>query len=145
MYSVMLAAMLTTTSATPEWGCHGCYSCHGCSGYSFCHGCYGCYGGWSCYGVALPHHGYWTGTPAGVMAPENVSPKAEETPLPKEEMPKMPKNKIEELLPAFRFIQIQAFDVGLEAAVRVHVVGILREGGLDEAVLLRPIFRILRE
>ena len=38
MYSVMLAAMLTTTSATPEWGCHGCY---GCSGYTYCHGCCG--------------------------------------------------------------------------------------------------------
>jgi uncharacterized protein (TIGR03000 family) len=57
MYSVMLAAMLTTTSATPEWGCHGCY---GCSGYTYCHGCCGgCYcggynafsycGGCSCY------------------------------------------------------------------------------------------------
>ncbi len=65
MYSVMLAAMLTTTSATPEWGCHGCYgcsgchSCYGCSGYTYCHGCCGgCYGyscnafswGCSCYG-----------------------------------------------------------------------------------------------
>jgi uncharacterized protein (TIGR03000 family) len=63
MYSVMLAAMLTTTSATPEWGCHGCscYSCYnvnaftcgcsyGCSCYG-CWGCHGCCGGcWGCYG-----------------------------------------------------------------------------------------------
>lgn len=59
MYSVMLAAMLTTTSATPEWGCYGCHGCYGCTGYSSwhgCHGCSGCYGynafSSSCYGCA---------------------------------------------------------------------------------------------
>src|SRR5262245_2417760 len=45
MYSVVLAAVLTTGANTPEWG-HGCFGCHG------CHGCFGCYGGnaFSCYG-----------------------------------------------------------------------------------------------
>jgi uncharacterized protein (TIGR03000 family) len=82
MYSVMLAAMLTTTSATPEWGCYGCSGCHGysfchgcsCGGYGYgynafsygcscygcscsgcwgCSGCYGCYGCSGCYGVVV--------------------------------------------------------------------------------------------
>lgn len=64
MYSVILATMLTTTTATPSWGwgcwgckgcgcscsCYGCWGCHGCWG--GCHGCWGCscYGGWGCYG-----------------------------------------------------------------------------------------------
>jgi len=50
MYSVVLAAMLTTTPATPQWGwgCHGCHGCHGCWSCHGCHGCYGCWG--SCYG-----------------------------------------------------------------------------------------------
>jgi len=62
MYSVVVAAMLTTASATPAWwgchgGCFGCHGCHGCYGGSSwgCHGCYGgcngCYGGCNgCYG-----------------------------------------------------------------------------------------------
>jgi uncharacterized protein (TIGR03000 family) len=64
MYSVVLAAALTTGSATPDWifghgcfGCHGCYGCsggcHGCNGCGGCWGCYGCYGCggcWGCYG-----------------------------------------------------------------------------------------------
>jgi uncharacterized protein (TIGR03000 family) len=49
MYSVVLAAVLTTGTATPDWhksfGCQGCSGCTGCVG---CHGCYGCGGG--CYG-----------------------------------------------------------------------------------------------
>jgi uncharacterized protein (TIGR03000 family) len=62
MYSVMLAAALTTGSATPDWGWHsGCYGCYGCSGcYGCCggvyvnafscHGCSGCYGCYGCCG-----------------------------------------------------------------------------------------------
>jgi uncharacterized protein (TIGR03000 family) len=58
MYSVVVAAMLTTASATPAWGCHGCYGgcygCHGCWGGCYggsCWGCHGCYGGcWGCHG-----------------------------------------------------------------------------------------------
>lgn len=79
MYSVVLAAMLTTTPATPSfgWGCKGCCSCWGCSGCSCsgcwgchgchgcwgCHGCHGCYGcggycgGWSCYGSSCSCYG----------------------------------------------------------------------------------------
>lgn len=57
MYSLILATMLTTGSATPSWGghgwycsggCHGCWSCKGCHGCWGCHGCYGC----SCYGCS---------------------------------------------------------------------------------------------
>jgi uncharacterized protein (TIGR03000 family) len=57
MYSVVLAAVLTTGAGTPAWGfgCHGChggcYGCHGC--YGGCYGCYGCYGGcYGCYGCS---------------------------------------------------------------------------------------------
>jgi len=65
MYSVMLAAMLTTTSATPEWGCHGCYGCcGGCVGYygynafSSCRGCCGgCWGCSGCYGPVVVYGG----------------------------------------------------------------------------------------
>src|SRR5262249_18406604 len=49
MYSVVLAAMLTTGEATPAWGwgCRGCYGCWGCGGcYGGCWGCRGCYGCW---------------------------------------------------------------------------------------------------
>jgi len=62
MYTLVLAAMLTTGEVTPDfgrgcWGCSGCYGgCHGCYGNAFschgccggCFGCYGCCGG--CYG-----------------------------------------------------------------------------------------------
>jgi uncharacterized protein (TIGR03000 family) len=81
MYSVVLAAMLTTGPAqAPEWfGCHGCHGCcggfcHGCcGGYNafsccggFCHGCCGgyssccggCYG--SCYGGSGGYPSYWS-------------------------------------------------------------------------------------
>jgi uncharacterized protein (TIGR03000 family) len=46
MYSIVLATMLTTGAAAPDFGrgCHGC--CGGC--YGCCGGCYGCWGG--CYG-----------------------------------------------------------------------------------------------
>ena len=71
MYSVVMAALLTTGSMTPAWGngCHGCHGCHGCFGcfggcygsYNAfsCSGCYGCCGGcWSnCYGC---HGGCWS-------------------------------------------------------------------------------------
>lgn len=55
MYSVVLAAMLTTGADTPAWGkggwynYSGCWGCHGCRG--SCFGCYGCYGGCGgCFG-----------------------------------------------------------------------------------------------
>ena len=53
MYSIVLATMLTTGAAAPEFGhgCHGCCGgCYGCCGgcYGCCGGCYGCCGG--CYG-----------------------------------------------------------------------------------------------
>jgi uncharacterized protein (TIGR03000 family) len=67
MYSVVLAAMLTTGPAqAPEWfGCHGCHGC--CGGYNafsccggFCHGCCGgCYG--SCHGCCGGYFpAYWS-------------------------------------------------------------------------------------
>lgn len=60
MYSVVLAAMLTTGTATPAWGgkgwynygCGGCFGCVGCRGCYGCGGCYGCYGCGGCYGCA---------------------------------------------------------------------------------------------
>ncbi|MBY0528335.1 MAG: TIGR03000 domain-containing protein [Gemmataceae bacterium] len=59
MYSVVLAAMLTTAPATPQWH-HGCHGCHGC--WSSCHGCYSCYGCWGCYGCSGCWGGYgWGG------------------------------------------------------------------------------------
>jgi uncharacterized protein (TIGR03000 family) len=54
MYSIVLAAALTTGTAAPAhggfFGCHGCHG--GCSGWSCCGGCYGsaCYGGGSGWG-----------------------------------------------------------------------------------------------
>ena len=58
MYSVVLAAMLSTTPATPQWhhGCHGCHGCWGCYG---CYGCYGCWGGGWAYGY--PAYYGWGG------------------------------------------------------------------------------------
>lgn len=69
MYSVVLAAMLTTTSTAPAWGgggwynYGGCYGCSGCRGGCFgCYGCGGCYGCWGssygCYGC----NGCWGGS-----------------------------------------------------------------------------------
>jgi uncharacterized protein (TIGR03000 family) len=116
---VLMAAITSGHAATGEWhaksGCRGCYGCYGGypgSGYNYmaasgyqsafsvyapvagagvfgCYGCYGCYGGWSCYGVPLPGHGYWSERPAGTAAPDRS--KIEETPLPKEQVP-LPKN-----------------------------------------------------
>ena len=58
MYSVMLAAMLTTTtSATPDWGCHGCCGCHGYAYNAFSCSCYGCYGCHGCCGGCYGCHG----------------------------------------------------------------------------------------
>ena len=66
MYSLVLATMITTGTATPSWGCHGCYGCGGCwsnafSGCCGCYGgCYGCYGGcYGCYGGG--YGGYYGG------------------------------------------------------------------------------------
>ena len=57
MYSIVLAAVLTTGGATPEWHNFGCHGCHGCVGATYnafscggCHGCYGCGGCYGCYG-----------------------------------------------------------------------------------------------
>lgn len=68
MYSIVLATLLTTSAAAPDFGrgcygccggCHGYYSCccggcYGCSG-----GCYGCCGG--CYGSTVYFSGYGVG------------------------------------------------------------------------------------
>lgn len=51
MYTIVLAAFLTTGSEVPDFGRRG--GCHGCGG-GGCYGCWGggCYGGWGggCYG-----------------------------------------------------------------------------------------------
>jgi uncharacterized protein (TIGR03000 family) len=71
MYSVVLATMMATTPAAPDWHGHGCYggnafSCYGCCGYTSCYGCcgytscYGCCGYASCYGCCgsyVPYYG----------------------------------------------------------------------------------------
>jgi uncharacterized protein (TIGR03000 family) len=55
MYSIVLATMLTTGTAAPDWGCRGC--CGGCFG---CHGCWGCCGGcWGGWGGCFGCHGCW--------------------------------------------------------------------------------------
>src|SRR5262249_27284084 len=73
MYSLVLATMLTTGAATPDWrfGCHGCCGgccggCWGCCGGCWgccggCGGCYGCCGGcWGgCYGWSSGCYGCW--------------------------------------------------------------------------------------
>jgi uncharacterized protein (TIGR03000 family) len=41
MYGVMLAAMMTTASATPDWGCHHVQVGYGCYVWSTGRGCYG--------------------------------------------------------------------------------------------------------
>ncbi len=59
MYSVVLATMLTTGTATPSF-CHkycGCYSsCHS-SCFTSGYGCWGCWGGWGNWGC----HGCYSG------------------------------------------------------------------------------------
>ena len=72
MYSIVLATMLTTGTAAPEWfhGCHGCCGgcwgccggCYGCCGgcWGCCGGCYGCCGGcWGCWGCCGGCYGCW--------------------------------------------------------------------------------------
>lgn len=73
MYSIVLATMLTTGGAAPEWhwGCHGCCGgCYGCCGgcYGCCGGCWGCWGCGGCYGCygwasfwPYPLHGWGYG------------------------------------------------------------------------------------
>ncbi len=74
MYSVVLAAVLTTGGAAPDWhfGCCGCcggctgnaFSCYGCSG-----GCYGCCGG-CCGGYYAPaYYGCCGGCHGGYYGP----------------------------------------------------------------------------
>jgi uncharacterized protein (TIGR03000 family) len=84
MYSLVLATMLTTGAATPDWrfgccggccgGCYGCCGgCWGCCGgcYGCCGGCYGCWGG--CYGGCYGCYGCY-GCCGGVVAPGAVAP-----------------------------------------------------------------------
>jgi len=74
MYSIVLATMLTTGAAAPDWGCRGCCGgccgcwggwggCWGCWGgcWGCCGGCWGCYGGW---GGGWPAYGWGGGWPA---------------------------------------------------------------------------------
>src|SRR5262249_54023821 len=69
MYSVVLAAMLTTGGTAPAW--HGCHGCHGCCGGRYgnpfsCHGWHGCFGGRSgCYGCCGGCYGCWGGGCSG--------------------------------------------------------------------------------
>lgn len=75
MYSIVLATMLTTGVAAPEWrhgccgGCWGCCGgCYGCCGGCWgCGGCYGCCGGcWGgCYGCCGGCWGGWYGCCGG--------------------------------------------------------------------------------
>lgn len=77
MYSVVLAAMLTTQPAAPQWGWHhGCHGCHGCWSCWGCYGCWGgCYGygwggygyGWGGYGYGWGGYGYWGGCYGGAF------------------------------------------------------------------------------
>jgi uncharacterized protein (TIGR03000 family) len=50
MYSVVLATMLTTATAVPDWGCRGCRGCGCHSCWTCCGGCFGCSNCWGCYG-----------------------------------------------------------------------------------------------
>lgn len=60
MYTIVLATMLTTGTAAPDWGCRGC--CGGCGGCWGCMGCYGCCGGcWGCWGGCWGCYGCWGG------------------------------------------------------------------------------------
>jgi uncharacterized protein (TIGR03000 family) len=71
MYSVVLAALMTTQGASPAWGhgCWGCHGCHGCCGgynafsYGCCGGCWGCCGGCcgGCWGCCGGCWGCWGG------------------------------------------------------------------------------------
>ena len=67
-----------------------------------CRGCYGCYGGWSCYGVPLPGHGYWS-----EPVPGTDKKKVEETPPPREQVP-APKEKKKEQVRARLTIDVPA-------------------------------------
>ncbi|HXG11438.1 MAG TPA: TIGR03000 domain-containing protein [Gemmataceae bacterium] len=103
MYSVVLAAALTTGVSAPDcwfrhgchgcyggWGCHGCYGCyggwvcHGCYGGWWCNGCFGCYGGWACHGCY-----------GGIYAPMYYAPAAPPAGAPPAPEP-APKPKLEE-------------------------------------------------
>ncbi len=124
--------------ASPWNGCQGNYygvhstfsvyapvACVGCFG---CTGCYGCYGGWSCYGVALPHHGYWNECPPGVVVPERKKDELniEETPLPKEQKAK-PKSEKQARV---------SFEV--PATARVYIDGQLMKSGAGKRVFQTP-------
>jgi uncharacterized protein (TIGR03000 family) len=83
MYTLVLAALLTTGNQAPDWGCrggcHGCWGgCRGCWGgcYGCWGGCYGCWGG--CYGCGGGCFGcYGCGGCGGmVVAPATVAPVA---------------------------------------------------------------------
>lgn len=61
MFSVVLATVMTASTAAPSWGkcygCKGCWGCHGCWGCACSCSCYGCWGcsGCGCWGC----HGCW--------------------------------------------------------------------------------------
>jgi uncharacterized protein (TIGR03000 family) len=69
MYTIVLATMLTTGTAAPDWGCRGCYGCCGgcwgcCGGcWGCCGGCWGCCGGgcWGCCGGCYGCYGCYGG------------------------------------------------------------------------------------
>lgn len=59
MYSVILAAMLTTTADVPQQSCTGYGSCLGCYGYG---GAFGCAGGaFACMGCYGGYQSWWSG------------------------------------------------------------------------------------
>jgi uncharacterized protein (TIGR03000 family) len=97
MYSIVLATMLTTGVAAPDWGrgccggccggcwgcCGGCYGCWGCCGgcwggcYGCCGGCYGCWGGcYGCWGGCYGCYGGLAYAAPGVVAPAPGAPVA---------------------------------------------------------------------
>jgi len=62
MYGIVLATMLTTGTAAPDFFHHGCHGCHGCCGcYGCCgcwgYGCNGCCGGYGCNGYSCGGYG----------------------------------------------------------------------------------------
>ncbi len=105
MYSMVLMAALTTSTAAPDchyhscgcggysscYGCGGCYGCYGgcygcCGGcYGCCGGCYGCYGG--CYGTSCygAYYGGCYGCYGGVQVVPGTKPEGIGAPMKKDE------------------------------------------------------------
>lgn len=65
MYTLVLAACLTSGTQVPDWGCRGgCHGCWGCCGgcWGGCYGCGGCWGGcYGCWGGCYGCGGCWGG------------------------------------------------------------------------------------